>query len=85
MNEKEPQKIEAESMSFDELRKMLEGPSEKKRTSRLGVEDVSYLENLLKKWGENYERMAKDVRLNRMQWTAKQIQKKHEAYQQLNE
>ena len=64
-------------MSFDELRKLLTGPSEKKRVAKLTVEDASYLEGLLKKWGTNYERMAKDVKLNRMQWTAHQILKKH--------
>lgn len=66
-------KIEAESMSFDELRKLLDGPSQSKKPAKLSMEDVSYLEALLKKWGVEYQRMAKDIRLNRMQWTARQI------------
>jgi hypothetical protein len=37
----------------------------------------------MKKWGNNYERMAKDVKLNVMQWTAHQIEKKHGAYKEL--
>ena len=27
--------------------------------------------------------MAKDVKLNRMQWTAKQIEKKHKSYKKM--
>jgi hypothetical protein len=80
---KQPQeqaKIEPESISFDELKKMLDGPSQQKKPAKLTVEDASYLEGLLKRWGTNYDRMAKDVRLNRMQWTPRQIEKKHEAY-----
>lgn len=76
-------KIELETMSFDELKKLLVGPAVRKRTTKLSVDDASYLEVLLKKWGTNYERMAKDAKLNRMQWTALQIAKKHEAYKAL--
>ena len=64
---------------------MIDGPAEKKKPAKLTVEDISYLENLLKRWGTNYGRMAKDIRLNRMQWTPKQIEKKHEALKLLNE
>lgn len=78
-------KLELESITFDELRKLIDKPSDKKRYAKLTVEDESYLEGLLKKWGNNYERMAKDIKLNRMQWTAKQIEKKHEAYKALME
>jgi hypothetical protein len=42
-----------------------------------------YLEKLLKRWGTNYARMAQDVKLNRMQWTAQQIEKKHETYKKM--
>ena len=77
------QKIEAESMTFDELRKLIDGPSQNKKPAKLSVADISYLEALLKKWGNNYQRMSKDVKLNRMQWTAHQIEKKHQAFNQL--
>ena len=36
-------RIEAESMSFDELRRLLDGPPQKKRVGRLRVEDAAYL------------------------------------------
>ena len=47
---------------------------------KLSVDDASYLENIIKKYGDNYERAAKDVKLNRMQWTANQIKKKLDSY-----
>lgn len=59
---------------------MLEGNPQKKRITKLSVEDTVYLEPLIKKWGDNYERAAKDIKLNRMQWTANQISKKYESY-----
>jgi hypothetical protein len=66
-------KIDLESISLDELKKLLVGPAVRKRPTKLSVDDANYLEQLLKRWGNNYERMAKDVKLNRMQWTAHQI------------
>lgn len=73
-------------MSAEDLQKLLNGgkvEEKKKKTPRLRPEEASYLEPLLAKWGVNYERMAKDVKLNRMQWTAHQISKKHGAYKHL--
>ena len=71
-------KIDVETISFDDLKKLLDGStSKKKRMAKVTVDDAYYLEALLKKWGINYERMAKDVKLNKMQWNAHQIQKKH--------
>jgi DNA-binding Lrp family transcriptional regulator len=73
-------KIEAESMSFNELRRLLDGPPSKKRMTKLSVDDANYLEPLVKKYGTNYERAAKDIKLNRMQWTGNQIAKKWQSY-----
>lgn len=42
-----------------------------------------YLEKLLQRWETNYARMAQDVKLNRMQWTAQQIEKKHQTYKKM--
>ena len=38
---------------------------------------------MLKRWGTNYGRMAQDFKLNKMQWTAHQIEKKHETYKKM--
>lgn len=76
-------KIEAESISTEDLKKilgLLSSESGKKRLTKLSVDDVNYLEPLIKKYGDNYERAAKDIKLNRMQWTANQIAKKYESY-----
>lgn len=73
-------KIQAESMSVEELKKLLAGPPGKKRMTKLSVDDANYLEPLIKKYGNNYERAAKDIKLNRLQWTANQIAKKYESY-----
>lgn len=37
----------------------------------------------MKKWGTSFASMAKDIKLNRMQWTEKQIEKKYHAYQKI--
>ena len=57
-----------------------ENKEKKEKTGKLSIDDSMYLERLLKKWGTNYEKMAKDIKLNKMQWTAHQIEKKHRAY-----
>ena len=67
-------------MSFDQLKKLLVGPPVKKRITKLSVDDANYLQPLIKKYGDKYERAAKDVKLNRMQWTANQIYKKYQSY-----
>jgi hypothetical protein len=67
-------------MTVEDLKKLLAGPPGKKRITKLSVGDASYLEPLIKKYGDNYERAAKDIKLNRMQWTANQISKKYESY-----
>ena len=64
-------------MSVEDLKKLLAGPPGKKRPTKLSVDDPNYLEPLVKKYGYNFERAAKDVKLNRMQWTANQIAKKY--------
>ena len=42
-----------------------------------------YLEPLLKKHGTDYKKMAKDVKLNKMQWTEHQVELKHKEYLKL--
>jgi hypothetical protein len=43
------------------------------------------LEKLIKKWGTDFGSMSKDIKLNRLQWTQKQVEKKYEAYQKMVE
>ena len=38
---------------------------------------------MLKRWGTNYGRMAQDIKLNKLQWTALQIEKKHQTYKKM--
>lgn len=69
-----------EEMTFDQLKKLLTKDEPKRDRLRLSLDDKLYLEPLLERHQENYEKMAKDVKLNRLQWNAHQIMKKHEQY-----
>lgn len=69
-----------EDMTFDEVRKLLTKNDVKKDKLRISLDDKMYLEPLLKKYGQNFEAMMADVKLNKMQWNANQIKKKHEQY-----
>ena len=73
-------------MNIHEFQQLLlkgENKEKKEKTGKLSIDDSMYLERLLKKWGTNYEKMAKDIKLNKMQWTAHQIEKKHHSYLKL--
>ena len=77
-DEEPPQYIPMESMPLNSFKKLLGDEGNKKeKMGKLSVDDSMYLEKMLKRWGNNYARMAQDIKLNRMQWTAQQIQKKH--------
>lgn len=67
-------------MTFDQIKNLLSKDEAKKDRLRISLDEKMFLEPLLKKHGEDYVRMAKDVKLNKMQWNANQIQKKHEQY-----
>ena len=76
--------IPLETMPMDSFRKLLGEDSKKKdKVGKLTVDDSMQLEKLIKRWGDNYGRMAQDFRLNKLQWTARQIEKKHETYKKL--
>jgi hypothetical protein len=49
------------------------------------LDETLILEKLMKKWTTDFASMAKDIKLNRMQWTQKQIEKKYDAYQKIVE
>ena len=75
---------QVETVSLDTLKKLRgqDGPK-KEKLGKLTVDDSMYLEKMLKRWGTNYGRMAQDFKLNKMQWTAHQIEKKHETYKKM--
>jgi hypothetical protein len=65
--------IEVETMTIDSLRKLTGDANKKEKVGKLSIDDGIYLEKMLKRWGTNYARMAQDIKLNRLQWTAQQI------------
>lgn len=73
----EDQIIEVETITLDSFRKLTGDTNKKEKLGKLSIDDGIYLQKLVKRWGTNYARMAQDVKLNRMQWTAQQIERKH--------
>jgi len=69
-----------EELTFDQLKKLLTKDEPKRDRLRLSLDDKLYLEPLLERYGTDYDKMVRDVRLNRLQWNAHQIEKKHEQY-----
>lgn len=55
------------------MRKLLGGDADKVRAPKINLDDSLILEKLIKKWNIDFTSMARDIKLNRMQWTAKQI------------
>lgn len=68
---------------MDNLRRLTGDVNKKEKIGKMSIDDGIYLEKLLKRWGTNYARMAQDIKLNRLQWTAQQIEKKHETYKKM--
>lgn len=76
-------KIELEAMTIDSFKKLTGSTEKKEKLGKLSIDDGMYLEKLFKRWGTNYARMAQDIKLNRLQWTAQQIEKKHKVFQKM--
>ena len=53
---------------MDQLRKLIDNNERKRERVRLSLDDKLYLEPLLAKYGVDYKKMARDVKLNKMQW-----------------
>ena len=68
---------------MDQLRKLIDNNERKRDRIRLSVDDRLYLEPLLSKHGADYTKMAKDIRLNKMQWNPHQVELKHKEYMKL--
>ena len=62
-----------EEMTFDQLKNLLTKDEPKRDRLKLSLDDKLYLEPLLKRHGCDYEKMVRDVRLNRLQWNAHQV------------
>lgn len=52
------------------------GPS----VAKLRGDDVHIVKGLIKKYGEDVDRMFKDIKTNVMQWSKSELQKKIKAY-----
>jgi hypothetical protein len=73
-----------EEYSLDQIKKMnmlneLTQETSKKKP-KITQDEGFIVKNLYKKYGEDFERMYMDHKLNKMMWTANQIQKKFEAF-----
>jgi len=65
------------------LSSILEVPEPKERKQRnLGVRERVYMKRLWDKYGDNYNAMARDVKLNTMQYTKKHLKRKIGIYLQ---
>lgn len=62
-------------MTFDEVKKLLTKSDIKKDRLRLSLDEKLYLEPLIKKYGDDFQAMMNDVKLNKMQWNVNQIKK----------
>lgn len=65
----------------EEILRMLEeeaGRGERETRKILHAGERLALERMVEKWGENWESMARDLKLNYLQWTAGQLRKKVE-------
>ena len=66
-----------EELTIEQLRKLIDNNERKRERIRLSLDDRLYLEPLLAKYGTDYKKMVKDIKLNKMQWNAHQVELKH--------
>jgi hypothetical protein len=72
-----------EEITVDQLRKLIDNNERKRERIRLSLDDKLYLEPLLTKYGNDYKKMSKDIKLNKMQWNEHQVELKHKEYMKL--
>ena len=51
-----------------------------KSKPKITEDEAKIIEKLVKKYGENWERMKWDIKINKLQWNENQIQKKYDNY-----
>jgi len=78
--EPEPEYIDVEEeYTLEQIQQMNNGQYVESKP-KITQDEGFYVKNLYKKYGENYEAMVMDHKLNKMQWNANQIKKKFDAY-----
>lgn len=68
-----------EEYDLDQIQKLNEGTFEESKP-KITQDEGFYVKNLYKKYGENFDKMVMDHKVNKMQWTETQIRKKFNAY-----
>lgn len=70
-----------EEYTLDQIKKANEGDSGyAKAKPKITEDEALIIEKLVKKYGDNWERMKMDIKINYLQWNENQIKKKHDAY-----
>jgi len=68
-----------EEYTLDQIKQLNEGTFAEQKP-KITQDEAFMVRNLYKKYKEDYEKMVMDHKVNKMQWTATQIQKKFQAY-----
>mmetsp|Transcript_39355 Transcript_39355/g.45775 ORF Transcript_39355/g.45775 Transcript_39355/m.45775 type:complete len:192 (-) Transcript_39355:94-669(-) len=72
-----------EEYTLDQIRKAnKEEGTFAKAKPKITEDEAIIIEKLVKKYGDNWERMKMDIKTNVLQWNENQIRKKHDAYLQ---
>lgn len=48
----------------------------RKKENHMSVEETKYLEPLIEKYGDAFEKMMRDIKLNTMQWTTAKLKRR---------
>ena len=68
-----------EEYTLDQLKQLNEGTFADQK-AKITQDEGFIVRNLYKKYGEDYEKMVMDHKVNKMQWTATQIKKKFQDF-----
>ena len=61
---------------FKSEKDIVYGPS----VAKLRGDDLHIMERLVKKYGDDLDKMVRDIKINYMQWSLSEVKKKHEAF-----
>lgn len=68
-----------EEYTLDQIKQLNEGTFSESK-AKITQDEGFLVRNLYKKYGEDYNKMVMDHKVNKMQWNANQIKKKFDAY-----